>query len=109
MDYSQAGSSVYGILQAAILEWVAIPFSRGSSWLRDQTLICCIAGGFFTTEPLVNPKCVVASERRQSEKANTIWSQLCDIREKTKLQKKRNSKKISGCQGFVGMGRGKGE
>ena len=37
MDYSPPGSSVGGILQARILEWVAVPFSRGSSWPRDQT------------------------------------------------------------------------
>ena len=48
MDCSPPGSSVHGILQARILEWVAIPFSRGSSWPRDQTQVCCIAGGFFT-------------------------------------------------------------
>ena len=48
MDYSPPGSSVYGILQAKILEWVAIPFSRGSSQLRDQTHISRIAGRFFT-------------------------------------------------------------
>ena len=41
-------SSVHGILQARILEWVTIPFSRGSSGPSDQTLISCIAGGFFT-------------------------------------------------------------
>ena len=35
MDCSQSGSSVHGILQARILEWVAFPFSRGSSQLRD--------------------------------------------------------------------------
>ena len=35
LDYSQPGSSVHGILQASILKWVAIPFSRGSSQLRD--------------------------------------------------------------------------
>ena len=40
--------SVRGILQARILEWVAIPFSRGSSWLRDQIWVSCIAGRFFT-------------------------------------------------------------
>ena len=39
---------VHGILQARILEWVAFPFSRGSSWPRNQTRVCCIAGGFFT-------------------------------------------------------------
>ena len=42
------GSSVHGILQARILEWVAIPFSRASSWPRDQTQVSCIAGRFFT-------------------------------------------------------------
>ena len=47
MDCSLPGSSVHGILQARILEWVAIPFSRGSSQLRDRTRIC-IAGRFFT-------------------------------------------------------------
>ena len=37
MDCSTPGSSVYGIFQARILEWVAISFSGGSSWPRDQT------------------------------------------------------------------------
>ena len=43
MDYT-----VYGILQAEILEWVAFPFSRVSSQHRDQTQVSLIAGGFFT-------------------------------------------------------------
>ena len=43
MDYT-----VPGILQARILEWVAFPFSRGSSWPRNCTGVSCIAGGFFT-------------------------------------------------------------
>ena len=43
---------VYGILQARILKWVAIPFSRGSSWPRNQTQVSCIADRFFTPEPL---------------------------------------------------------
>ena len=42
MDYSQPGSSVHGIFQAKILEWVAISFSRGSYQPRDQTHISCI-------------------------------------------------------------------
>ena len=42
------GSSVHGILQARILEWVAMPFSRGSSPPRDQTQVSCIADRFFT-------------------------------------------------------------
>ena len=45
---SLPGSTVHGILQARILEWVAIPFSRGYSWLRDRTWVSCIAGRFFT-------------------------------------------------------------
>ena len=48
MDYSPPGSSVHGILQARILEWVAFPFSRGYSQPRDQTRVSGIAGGFFT-------------------------------------------------------------
>ena len=46
--YSPPGSSVPGILQARILEWVAIPSSRASSWPRDRTQVSCIAGWFFT-------------------------------------------------------------
>ena len=42
MDYSPPGYSVHGISQARILEWVAISFSRGSSWPRDQTHFSCI-------------------------------------------------------------------
>ena len=44
MDYT-----VHGILQDRILEWVAFPFSRGSSQPRDRTQISCVAGGFFTS------------------------------------------------------------
>ena len=51
VDYSPPGSSVHGILQARILEWAAIPFSRGSSQTRDQTWVFCIAGGLFTIWP----------------------------------------------------------
>ena len=48
MDYSPPGSSVHGILQARILEWIAIPFSRGSSWPRGWNRISCTASGIFT-------------------------------------------------------------
>ena len=48
MDCCPPGSSVYGILQARIVEWVAIPFSRGSSQPRDQTRVSHNAGIFFT-------------------------------------------------------------
>ena len=48
MDCSPLGSSVHGTFQARILEWEAIPFSRGSSPSRDWTWVSCIAGRFFT-------------------------------------------------------------
>ena len=46
-DCSPPGFSVYGILQAGILEWVAIFFSRWSSWPRDWTQVSSIVAGFF--------------------------------------------------------------
>ena len=49
MNYSLPGSSVHGILQARIQQWVAISFSRGSSPPRIQTRVSCISGGFFTS------------------------------------------------------------
>ena len=52
MDCSPLGSSVHGILQIRILEWTVISFSRGSSPPRGQTHVSCIAGRFFTNEPL---------------------------------------------------------
>ena len=48
MDYSLPGFSVQGILQARILEWVAISISRGSSWSKNQTWVSCITSRFFT-------------------------------------------------------------
>ena len=47
MDYSLPGSSVHGIFQAEILEWVAISFSRGSSQHRDWTRVSHIVGRHF--------------------------------------------------------------
>ena len=53
MDCRLSGSSVHGILQARILEWVAIPFSRGSSQPRDRTHISCIGRWIFYLSHLV--------------------------------------------------------
>ena len=51
--------SVHGILQARILEWVAIPFSRGSSQPKNRTQVFCIEGTFFAVwATLANPKFV---------------------------------------------------
>ena len=52
MDDSPLGSFVHGILQARIMQWVAMPFSRGSSdpWIEPATLLSpALACGFFTT------------------------------------------------------------
>ena len=60
VDCSPPGSSVQGISQARILEWVAISFSRGSSWPGDRIHVSCMAGEFFTiwaTLPLPTLKC----------------------------------------------------
>ena len=55
IDYNPPGFSVHGILQARILQWIPIPFSRGSSWARDQTQVSSTTGKFFTTEPPGKP------------------------------------------------------
>jgi len=54
MDHSPPGSSVHGVLQARIPEWVTLPSSGGSSQLRDRNYFFCIsstATRFFTNEP----------------------------------------------------------
>ena len=51
-----ATHGLYGILQARILEWIAFPFSRGSSQPRDLTQVSCIADGFFTSRATGKPK-----------------------------------------------------
>ena len=55
MDCSPPCSSVLGISQARILEWVAISSSRGSSWPRNWTRVSCIAGRLLTAEPVGMP------------------------------------------------------
>ena len=67
IDCSPPGSSVHGILQARILEWVAVPSFRGSSWPRDWTHIFCIsctAGRVFTAESPGKPLLCHASENK---------------------------------------------
>ena len=59
MNCNLLGSSVHGVFQARIWEWVAMPSSRGSSQPRDQTCNSCgscIAGWFFKAEPLGEPQ-----------------------------------------------------
>ena len=55
VDCSPTGSSVQGISQARILEWVAISFSGGSSLPGTEPVSSALAGGFFTAEPPGKP------------------------------------------------------
>ena len=55
MDCSPPVSSVCGIWQASILEWLAVSFSRGSFWPRDRIRVSCLANQFFTTKPPGKP------------------------------------------------------
>jgi len=55
IDCGLQGSYIHGVIQARIVEWVPVPSSRGSSQPRDGATISCIAGGFFTAEPLGKP------------------------------------------------------
>ena len=63
MDHNPPGSSVHGILQARILEWVALPSSRGSSPPWHLTCISCIARGFFTAETPGKPNTQAVDNR----------------------------------------------
>ena len=72
MDCSPPGSSVHGISQARILGWVVISYSRWSSQLRDWIYVSCIAGSFFTTEPLGKPRSL---EHRKQAKVQDIKPQ----------------------------------
>ena len=73
MDCSFPGSSVHGVLQVGILEWIAIPISR-SSQPRDRTHIACIAGVCFPTEPPGKP-CLHYS--LLSVQSNYVYKKQC--------------------------------
>ena len=75
MDCSPPGSSVHGILQARILEWVAISFSRGSSRPKDQTQVSLIAGRFFTIQPPGKPSLSLNNHIS----ANSLQTSLCQF------------------------------
>ena len=78
------GSSVHEILQARILEWVAISFSRGFSWPRDRTWVSCIAGRPFTIWATREaPKGKIGRWNEDavsisSSHLSRIWQQLCN-------------------------------
>ena len=76
MDYCLPGSSVRGILQVRILEWVAFPFSRVSSQPRDRTQVSCIAGRFFTIWATREAFCRGSSQPRSRIRVSCIAERL---------------------------------
>ena len=82
LDCSPAGFSVHGILQARILEWVAIPFSRESSWPKDQTQVSHIAGRFFAiwaTKEVLNKNIRTNNWHKQTSSRDDVilsWSKI---------------------------------
>ena len=76
MDCNPSGSSVPGIFQARILEWVVISFSRGSSQPRNRTHISCIPGRFFTTS---HPGSPIMQFRDIVLRTRSSWSPVVSI------------------------------
>ena len=79
MGCSPLGSSVHGIPQASILEWVASSFSRGSSWPGNWTGVSCIAGGFFNSWAIKEAQircCLYNSKSLWSYKMWQVTSQI---------------------------------
>ena len=90
MDSSPPGSSVHGVFQARILEWVAISFSRGSSKSKDWKYISHTASRFFTSQPWEKPyaykKCtlnVIQILTNQSSSVAQSGTTLCDPRNRS--------------------------
>ena len=92
MDCSLLGFFVHGILQARILEWVAMPFSSGASWPRDRTQVPCISciGGFFATsttwealivteETLIQMRANLSLLHLQNVKTNKQTKTTCEL------------------------------
>ena len=81
MDSSPLGSSVPGILQARLLEWVVMPSSREPAPPRDRIRVSCIAGRFFTAEPLWKPPVSHWSHKTiYEETQGTPWSMSLSLR-----------------------------
>ena len=91
MDCSPPGSSVHGILQARILEWVANLFSRGSSQPRDQTWVSCLHADSLPSEIQENLlKCTackfptsIQSSIFHSEQHSDVWKWLVSCEQQT--------------------------
>ena len=75
MDCSPPGSSAHGILQARVLEWVAIPFSRGSSQPRDRSGSPALQADSLQSEPLEKPM-YICIKHQKSDKITFFDSKL---------------------------------
>ena len=73
MDYSPPGSSVHRILQARILEWIAMPFCRRSSQPRDQTCTSCLLPWQEGSLPLVSPVCLFSTDLINFKSKQRHW------------------------------------
>ena len=93
MDSSPPGSSVHRTLQARILQWVALSFSRGSSPPRNRTSVSCIAGGFFIAEPAGNQSLV-----SRGMQVKTTWNITIHLSEwMAKIKNRDTTKWRQGC------------
>ena len=76
MEYSPPGSSVHGILQARVLEWVAMPSSRGSSQPRGWTQVSCIGRSGFFTASTTWEAVLAAKKRKMKKQREPAWEKL---------------------------------
>ena len=80
MNYSPPGFSVHGILQARILEWVVLPFSRGSSPPKDRNWVSCIASRFFIIWAIWEARYILYCHKLifppETSSSNGLWGQL---------------------------------
>ena len=91
MDCSLPGSSVHSILQAKILEWVAIPFCRGSSQGSNSLtslMYLVLAGGFFTTSTTWEALCYLATLFSWAPKSVQMATAAMKLKEASSLEEK---------------------
>ena len=106
MDYSPLGSSVHGIFQARMPEYVAIFFSRGSSQLENRTHVSCVSctvGRFFIAEPSREALLIIYSHFNYTGHLSTLWmyqthSLRVNTLENTLMLGKTEGRRRRGCQ-----------
>ena len=97
MDCSPLGSSIHGISQTRVLEWVAISFSRGSSRPRDRTCISCIAGGFYPTCTTFTQKSYSPVKSDEALAHAATWMGLKNIKLRERSQKQKTTYCMTPC------------